>query len=106
MSQRGCWYVWGGTGPCHDGYDCSGLVMMAYRHAGVYLPRTTYEMLGSRQLVRVYHPRKGDLAFYGSGHVELYDRSGYTLGAHDSGSPVSVIHYDQWWHPTEYFRVR
>jgi len=106
MSQRGCWYVWGGTGPCADGYDCSGLVMMAYRHAGVDLPRTTGEMLASPLLVRVYHPRKGDLAFFGSGHVELFDRPGYTLGAHDSGSPVSVIHYGWGWYPTEFFRVR
>src|SRR5262245_25762194 len=65
-TQAGHPYVWGGTGP---GYDCSGLVMMAYRHAGINLPRTTYGMLASRLLVRIWHPRQGDLAFYGSGHV-------------------------------------
>src|SRR5215475_11745640 len=46
-SQTGHPYVWGGTGP---GYDCSGLVMMAYRHAGVRLPRTTSGMLASSLL--------------------------------------------------------
>jgi murein DD-endopeptidase len=96
-------YVYGGTGP---GYDCSGLVMMAYRHAGIRLPRTTTEMLASSKLGRVRHPRMGDLAFYGSGHVELFRRWGYTFGAHDYGSPVGLVHYGYGWKPTAYYRVR
>ena len=35
------------------------------------MPRTTYGMLASSHLYRVYSPRRGDLAFYGSGHVEF-----------------------------------
>jgi murein DD-endopeptidase len=101
--QRGHPYVYGGTGP---GFDCSGLVMEAYRHAGIRLPRTTYGMLASRKLVRVRHPRMGDLAFYGTGHVELFRKGGYTFGAHDSGTRVGLIHYGYGWRPTEYFRVR
>jgi peptidoglycan DL-endopeptidase CwlO len=103
LTQKGHPYVYGGTGP---GYDCSGLVMMAYRHAGIHLPRTTDEMLASRLLVRVRHPRKGDLAFYGTGHVELFVRWGYTYGAHDYGTVVSQIHYGYGWVPTAYYRVR
>jgi len=103
LTQAGHPYVYGGTGP---GYDCSGLVMMAYRHAGIHLPRTTYEMLASRLLVRVRHPAKGDLAFYGSGHVELFVKWGYTFGAHDYGSPVSRIRYGWGWVPTAFYRVR
>ena len=102
-TQVGHPYVWGGTGP---GYDCSGLVMMAYRHVGIRLPRTTYEMLASPLLVRVWHPRMGDLAFYGSGHVELFRKWGWTFGAHDYGSPVGLIHYGYGWAPTAYYRVR
>ena len=37
--QLGKPYLWGGTGP--DAFDCSGLVMMAYRAAGVNIPRTS-----------------------------------------------------------------
>jgi peptidoglycan DL-endopeptidase CwlO len=96
-------YVYGGTGP---GYDCSGLVMMAYRHAGIVLPRTTNEMLASSKLVRVRHPRMGDLAFYGSGHVELFRKWGFTFGAHDYGSPVGLIRYGYGWKPTAFYRVR
>ena len=101
--ERGHPYVYGGTGP---GFDCSGLVMEAYRHAGIRLPRTTYGMLASRKLIRVRHPRMGDLAFYGTGHVELFSRRGYTFGAHDSGTRVGLIHYGYGWKPTLFFRVR
>lgn len=103
LTKTGHPYQWGGTGP---GYDCSGLVMMAYRHVGIHLPRTTYEMLASPLLVRVSHPHKGDLAFYGSGHVELFKKWGYTFGAHDYGSPVSLVHYGSWWKPTAFYRIR
>jgi cell wall-associated NlpC family hydrolase len=103
LSQKGHPYQWGGTGP---GYDCSGLVMMAYRHAGIHLPRTTYGMLASGMLVRVRRPLIGDLAFYGSGHVELFRKWGYTFGAHDFATPVSLVHYGWGWRPTAYYRVR
>ena len=39
--QLGKPYLWGGTGPA--AYDCSGLVMMAYRAAGVNIPRTSQD---------------------------------------------------------------
>lgn len=103
-SQYGKPYRYGGTGP--GGYDCSGLVMMAYRHAGISLPRTTYQMLASKHLVRVAHPLKGDLAFYGSGHVELYAHGKYTYGAHSSGTRIGWMQFGPWWHPTAYYRVR
>lgn len=102
VSQTGHPYVWGGVGP---GFDCSGLVMMAYLKVGFHLPRTTTEMLSSALLVRVVHPRMGDLAFYGAGHVELFRRWGYTFGAHDAGSAVSLIHYGWGWKPTAFYRV-
>ena len=38
-AQLGKPYLWGATGP--DAFDCSGLVMMAYRAAGVNIPRTS-----------------------------------------------------------------
>jgi cell wall-associated NlpC family hydrolase len=102
-TQAGHPYVSGGTGP---GYDCSGLVMMAYRHAGVHLPRTTSGMLASPLLRRVWHPRMGDLAFFGPGHVELFRKWGYTFGAHDPGTVVGLIHYGWGWVPTAFYRVR
>jgi cell wall-associated NlpC family hydrolase len=81
--------------------------MTAYRAAGIQLPRTTYGMLSSWKLIPEarWQARWGDLAFFGSGHVELVGPDGGTIGAHDSGSRVSWIGYSPWWHPDRYFRV-
>lgn len=108
--QTRCWYAWGGTS-CQHGFDCSGLVQMAYRHAGIWIPRTTYEMLRSSKLVRISGSqlRRGDLVFYGSGHVELATRWWHTtFGALESGTRVGWHHWysGSWWHPTAYYRVR
>ncbi len=102
----GHWYCWGGTGPgC---YDCSGVVMAAYAHEGIYFGRSTTAMLGSGRLVRetMRQARRGDLAFYGSGHVEFFVRPGHTFGALDSGTRIGWHHWNAWWHPTMFFHVR
>jgi cell wall-associated NlpC family hydrolase len=98
-------YCWGGTGGC---FDCSGLVMASYAHEGIYFGRDTTEMLASSRLIRVTrrHARKGDLAFYGAGHVELVAGRRYTLGALVPGTLVGWHLRSPWWHPTMYFRVR
>jgi cell wall-associated NlpC family hydrolase len=103
--QRGKPYCWGGTGGC---FDCSGLVMAAYRHQGLYFGRDTIDMLSSGRLIRVgkRHAKKGDLAFYGTGHVELVGGHHYTLGALHFGTVVGWHRLTVWWHPTMYFRVR
>lgn len=109
VTQAGAPYVFGGTGP---GYDCSGLVMEAYRHAGIILPRTTYQMMADgAQLVRIprSQARWGDLAFYGPGHVELYygnDLVNRTFGAHQSGTVVGPIRWGGSFVPTAFYRVR
>lgn len=102
--QAGKWYCYGGTGP--SCYDCSGVVMEAYRHAGISLPRSTYAMLRSTRLhwIPARDRRPGDLAFYGSGHVELVTPR-YTFGALDAGTRIWWHQPSQWWHPTMYFEV-
>lgn len=106
LAQRGKWYCWGGTGP--SCYDCSGLVYAAYRHAHIWLGRTTYDMLRSGRLIRIrhYQAHAGDLAFYGSGHVELVSGLHSTFGAHDPGSRIGWTRANAYWHPTAYYRVR
>jgi cell wall-associated NlpC family hydrolase len=106
-TQAGKPYQYGGTGP--GGYDCSGLVYAAYRHAGITLPRTTYQMLASPMFGRTNSPNPGELAFFGSGHVEMVTRvSHLTFGALGAGTTV-------WWHtwysgsgwqPTVYLYVK
>ena len=69
----GHWYCWGGAGP--SCYDCSGVVMAAYAREGIHFGRSTTAMLGSGRLIRetARQARRGDLAFYGTGHVEFFD---------------------------------
>jgi cell wall-associated NlpC family hydrolase len=105
---RGCWYSYGGSS-CSPGYDCSGLVMEAFGHgAGIWLPHSTYTMPGSRHLHRIAlsQARRGDLMFYGSGHVEIntvwYHQ---TFGAHHSGERVGWRKWSPWWYPTAAYRV-
>lgn len=106
LHQRGKPYIWGGIGPF--GFDCSGLVYAAYRAEGVTLPRTTYEMLDSWRLVRIpkWKARRGDLAFFGSGHVEMYAWGNWTFGAATTGTLVGFHEMNSFWHPTMYFEVR
>jgi cell wall-associated NlpC family hydrolase len=106
VRQRGKPYIWGGTGP--QGFDCSGLVYAAYRQAGVLLPRTTQEMLASWRLVRIpkWQAHRGDLAFFGTGHVELYEWGVWTFGAQETGTRLGFHRGNAFWHPTMYFRVR
>ena len=109
LRQTGCWYHYGGTGPCSRGFDCSGLVVAAYAHAGMRLPRTTYEMLNSPKIVPQHHrPRQGDLVFFGDGHVTLYYWRHVVLQAPQPGEKVQLTRWypGSSWVPTGYYRVR
>jgi cell wall-associated NlpC family hydrolase len=104
--HAGAPYCWGGAGPrC---FDCSGLIEASYAHAGLYFGRSTYAMLASGRLIRERESqaRAGDLAFYGTGHVEFFVRPGLTFGAQEPGIPVGWYHWNAWWYPTMFFRVR
>jgi hypothetical protein len=99
-------YCWGGTGPgC---FDCSGLIVAAYAHQGLHFGRSTYDILASRRLVRESesHARRGDLAFFGTGHVEFFVTRRYTFGALEPGTLIGWHRSNVWWHPTMFFRVR
>jgi cell wall-associated NlpC family hydrolase len=110
MHQIGCPYVWGGTGPCHThGFDCSGLVVAAYAHVGMWLPRTTSGMLASPMLKRVYSdPEPGNLVFFGDGHVTLYFWRHVVLQAPEPGENVQLTRWypGSGWVPTGYYKVR
>jgi cell wall-associated NlpC family hydrolase len=61
-AQLGKPYQWGATGP--DAYDCSGLVMMAYRAAGLAIPRTSQAQWAYGQHIPASQARPGDLVFF------------------------------------------
>jgi cell wall-associated NlpC family hydrolase len=86
-------YCYGGTGP--DCFDCSGLVIAAYRWAGVKLPvRTSTQMRSWTTGTSLKYARTGDLLLY-SGHVEIFYRkngSGPAMAVsatHTGGPPVN-----------------
>ena len=87
-AQIGKPYVWGATGP--GAYDCSGLTQAAWAAAGVSLPRTTYDQIGSGQRVSSSQLQPGDLVFYysGSSHVGIYVGGGEIVHAPHPGAAV------------------
>lgn len=108
-TRAGHWYAYGGAGP--NVFDCSGLVYWASHRLGVNMPRTTYGMLSqgvrSGLLYRVSSPRRGDLAFYGTGHVEFVTVWYHTtFGALHAGTRIGWHRWNAYWHPTMYYRIR
>ena len=100
LRQLGCPYVYGGTGPCHMGFDCSGLVQAAWASAGVQIPRDTYEQWAALPHVPLSSIEPGDLLIYnGEGHVAMYVGGGYIIDAPQTGMNVEKI-------PDEHVLVR
>lgn len=85
----------GSGGP--DAFDCSGLVLAAYRSAGVSLPRTTYAQINAGRRVSRSELLPGDLVFFYSGisHVGLYVGNGQMVHAPNPSAPVRVAPVDQ-----------
>ncbi|OIJ99114.1 C40 family peptidase [Streptomyces colonosanans] len=87
-------YIWGATGP--TAFDCSGLVLAAYRSAGISLPRTTYAQIGAGHRISRSELRPGDLVFFYSGvsHVGLYVGNGQMIHAPNPSAPVRLAPVD------------
>lgn len=91
-------YRLGGNSP--EGLDCSGLVEMAYRSAGIQVPRTADEQY--RALPAVDRAQPGDLLFFGdrrkATHVGIYRGNGQMIHAPGSGRNVTSVplHIDYW----------
>ncbi len=97
--QLGCPYVYGATGPCHDGFDCSGLVQAAWAYAGVSIPRDTYEQWAALPHISVSALEPGDLLFYdGVGHVAIYVGDGEIIDAPQTGLDVEKIPMSTAWY--------
>jgi peptidoglycan DL-endopeptidase CwlO len=96
QAQLGKPYLWGGTGP--DAFDCSGLMLMAYRSAGVGIPRTSQAQWLGLPHVPADKVVPGDLVFFAGsdgtptapGHVGLVIGKNTMIEAYATGTPIRV----------------
>jgi peptidoglycan DL-endopeptidase CwlO len=98
-NQLGCPYVYGGTGPCNLGYDCSGLAQAAWAFAGVAIPRDSYEQWAELPHIALSALEPGDLLIYnGEGHVAIYVGGGYIIDSPIPGMTVEKIPMSTPWY--------
>jgi peptidoglycan DL-endopeptidase CwlO len=97
--QIGKPYLWGGTGP--DAFDCSGLMMMAYRAANISIPRTAELQWVWGPRVPDGHEEPGDLVFFAGadgtptspGHVGLVIGKNTMIEAYSTGFPIRISQF-------------
>jgi cell wall-associated NlpC family hydrolase len=99
-AQIGKPYVYGGTGP--DGFDCSGLTMMAYRAAHITIPRLSDAQYWYGKHIRPGTEQPGDLVFFdykpghtGPGHVGIVaaPATGMMIVAPHTGAYIRLQSY-------------
>ena len=96
LTQLGKPYQWGGAGP--GTYDCSGLTMMAWAHAGVQLLHYTGYQWQEGPHVPLSQLQRGDLLFYATNtsdpstihHVAIYIGNGMMVNAPYTGAFVRI----------------
>ncbi len=96
LSQLGKPYQWGAAGP--QTYDCSGLTMVAWAHAGVSLLHYTGYQWDEGPHVPLDQLQRGDLLFYATNnsdpdtihHVGIYIGNGMMVDAPFTGALVRV----------------
>lgn len=104
-SKKGSPYQWGASGPHR--FDCSGLTLYSFKHAGKKLPRTAAAQYNSTRHIAAGSRRTGDLVFFHSGgsvyHVGIYAGRGNLWHAPKTGAKVRLEHI--WTHNVWYGRV-
>lgn len=94
LAQLGKPYVWGAEGP--GSYDCSGLVLAAFRSAGLAVPRTSAAQAEVGVPVPRDQVRPGDLVFYYQpvSHVAVAIDGSRAVHASRPGEPVRIADID------------
>lgn len=97
VSKIGSPYVWGAVGP--STFDCSGLMVWAWKKEGITLPRTSQAMASYGTAVPLGKIKPGDLVTsnWGSGpssHVAMYVGGGKVIHAPRPGRSVTLANLD------------
>jgi cell wall-associated NlpC family hydrolase len=84
-------YVWGAADPS-VGFDCSGLTMWSWAHAGVGLPHSSAMQYAVLPHISPSDAQPGDLVFFYSpiSHVGLYIGGGRMIDANHTGDVVNI----------------
>jgi cell wall-associated NlpC family hydrolase len=90
-SRLGDPYIWAAAGP--DSFDCSGLVMWAWAHAGVSLPHYSGSQFDLTTRVPMDALEPGDLLFPSDPgeHVAMYVGDGKIIQAPEPGEDVEIV---------------
>ncbi len=90
LTRIGDPYVWGATGP--NQFDCSGLVVWAYKQVGKTVPRSSQAQAQGGVPVSRDNLQPGDVVIFydDASHVGLYAGDGNIVHASTFGVPVKV----------------
>lgn len=90
MTRLGDPYVWGAAGP--NTFDCSGLTMWAWAHAGVSLPHYSGAQYSTTLHIPLSDLQPGDLVFFSDPgeHEAMYIGNGQVIEAPHSGAVVRI----------------
>jgi len=98
LQQQGKPYQWGATTTQTNSFDCSSLMLQAYRSGGITLPRVSRDQYRAGALLPVTDAQPGDLLFWAYDpndpdtihHVAMYLGDGKIVEAQQTGVPVHV----------------
>ncbi|MCP2326385.1 cell wall-associated NlpC family hydrolase [Hamadaea flava] len=94
LGQLGKAYRWAGSGP--DGFDCSGLVLAAYKRVGKELPHNSARQYDVVRKIKRTQLEPGDLIFFYRDlhHVGIYIGGDRMVHAPTPGEKVRIDFFD------------
>jgi cell wall-associated NlpC family hydrolase len=108
FQQLGCWYTYGGTGPCSAGFDCSGLIQAAYNYAGISIARDTYSQIATLPSIPESELKPGDIVFFeGGGHEGMFvgtiNGVKMEIDAPRTGEQIRMLPLNTDWYAANYY---